>query len=59
MIFSKEKITIAYTVEKCFQCGTERKREFVEGDVLFTKTIKCNSCDNMVVIDKIFGEIIE
>ena len=35
MMFSKEKITIAYTVEKCTKCGMKRKRKFVEGDVLY------------------------
>ncbi|MHA7734599.1 hypothetical protein [Nitrosopumilus sp. S6] len=59
MIFSKEKITIAYTVEKCEKCGMQKKRKFSEGDVLFAEIAKCNSCDGMTVIDKIFGETIE
>ncbi|WP_428326686.1 hypothetical protein [Nitrosopumilus sp.] len=58
-MFSKEKITVAYTVEKCEKCGMQKKRKFSEGDVLFAKTSKCNSCDGMTVIDKIFGETIE
>ena len=59
MIFSKKKITIAYTVEKCTKCGMLRKRKFTEGDVLFTKSSKCTSCDGMTNIEKIFGETIE
>jgi hypothetical protein len=59
MIFSKEKIIIAYTVEKCKKCGMLRKRKFVEGDVLFTESSKCTSCDGMTSIEKIFGETIE
>ncbi|MBI1662583.1 MAG: hypothetical protein IS860_03625 [Nitrosopumilus sp.] len=59
MIFSKEKITIAYTVEKCEKCGMQKKRKFSKGDVLFAEVSKCNSCDGSTVIDKIFGEEIE
>ncbi|AJM92867.1 MULTISPECIES: hypothetical protein [Nitrosopumilus] len=58
-MFSKEKITIAYTIEKCEGCGIQKKRKFAEGDVLFSKISKCNSCDGDTVIDKIFGETIE
>lgn len=58
-MFSKEKVTVAYTLEKCLLCGMERKREFKEGDILFSKTTKCNSCDGIAVIEKIFGEILE
>lgn len=55
-MFSKEKTTVAYTVEKCPLCGMERKRGFKEGDVLFAKAAKCGSCDGIPVIEKIFGE---
>jgi len=58
-MFSKEKVTIAYTVEKCEKCGMQKKRKFSEGDVLFAETSKCNSCDGMNVIDKIFGKTME
>ena len=58
-MFSKEKITVAYTVEKCEKCGMQKKRKFSKGDVLFAKISKCNSCDGMTVIDKIFGETLE
>ena len=58
-MFSKEKITVAYTVEKCEKCGMQKKRKFSKGDVLFAKISKCNSCDGMAVIDKIFGETLE
>jgi len=59
MIFSKKKIIIAYTVEKCKECGMLRKRKFAESDVLFTESSKCTSCDGMTSIEKIFGETIE
>jgi len=58
MIFSKKKITIAYTVEKCKKCGMLRKRKFAESDVLFAES-KCTSCDGITSIEKIFGETIE
>jgi hypothetical protein len=58
-MFSKEKTIHAYTVEKCNQCNLERKRKFKEGDFLFTQTLKCDSCNGMTVIEKIFGETIE
>jgi hypothetical protein len=54
MIFSKEKIVIAYTTEKC-----KRKRKFKEGDYLFSESSKCDSCDGIMQIEKIFGETIE
>ena len=59
MMFSKKKIITAYAVEKCKKCGTLRKRKFTEGDVLFTESSKCASCDGMTNIEKIFGETIE
>ena len=58
-MFSKEKITIAYTVEKCQNCGFLKKRKFSEGDVLFSEISKCSSCDGTICIEKIFGEIAE
>ncbi|ABX12496.1 hypothetical protein [Nitrosopumilus maritimus] len=58
-MFSKEKITVAYTVEKCEKCDMQKKRKFSEGDVLFAEISKCNSCDGITVIDKIFGETLE
>jgi hypothetical protein len=58
MIFSKKKITTEYTVEKCTKCGTLTKRKFNKGDILFAKTSKCNSCDGLMQIEKIFGETI-
>jgi len=59
MIFSKKKITLEYTVEQCTKCGTLTKRKFKDGDMLFTKLSKCNSCDATTRIEKIFGETIE
>lgn len=58
-MFKKEKTILAYTVEKCNTCNLERKRKFQAGDVLFTETSKCDSCNGMTVIEKIFGEPIE
>ena len=58
-MFSKEKIIHAYTVEKCAQCNLERKRKFKEGDFLFAETSKCDSCNGVTIIEKIFGETIE
>ena len=59
MIFSKEKITTAYTLEKCPKCSMEKKRRFREGDVLFCKTVKCESCNEVMAIEKIFGETVK
>jgi hypothetical protein len=55
-MFSKEKTVVACTVEKCRLCGMETKRKFQEGDFLFTETSKCNSCNGILIIEKIFGE---
>ena len=59
MIFSKEKTRIAYTVEKCPKCEMQRKRKFTEGDVLFSESSKCSSCDGISIIEKIFGESLD
>ena len=58
-MFSKKKITVSYTLEKCKKCGLQRKRKFTQGDILFSKSSKCTSCDGMMNIEKIFGETIE
>jgi len=58
-MFSKEKTIHAYTVEKCNQCNLERKRKFKEGDFLFAETSKCDSCNGVTIIERIFGETIE
>lgn len=58
-MFSKERITVAYTVEKCNNCGMQKKRKFSTGDVLFSKVSKCDSCNGSVIIEKIFGETVE
>ena len=58
-MFSKEKTILGYTVEKCNKCNLERKRKFKEGDFLFSETSKCDSCNGITVIEKIFGEPIE
>ncbi|MDX1596295.1 MAG: hypothetical protein R3327_05080 [Nitrosopumilaceae archaeon] len=59
MIFSKEKITLEFTIEKCDKCDKEVKRKFVDGDSLFKKLSKCSSCEGVMIIDKIFSETIE
>lgn len=58
-MFSKKKITTAYSVEKCQKCKMIRKRKFVEGDILFGKSSKCDSCDGFIRIEKIFAETSE
>lgn len=59
MIFSKKKITIAYTIEQCTKCKTLTKREFHDGDVLFSKLSKCTFCDGLTMVEKIYGESTE
>jgi hypothetical protein len=59
MIFSKEKTILAYTIEKCPKCKKLHKRDFSEGDILFTISSKCTFCDGVTIIEKIFGEILE
>ena len=59
MIFSKKKITTEHTVEQCTKCGTLTKRTFAKGDVLFAEKSKCNSCDGLMRIEKIFGETVD
>jgi len=59
MIFSKEEIIFAYTVEKCTKCNKLNRRDFSEGDVLFTSSSKCSFCDGITVIEKIYGEIFQ
>ena len=58
-MFSKKKITLEYTVEKCNNCGNSTKRKFRKGDVLFAEISKCQACEGLVCIDKIFGETLE
>ena len=59
MIFSKKKIIIAYTIEKCPECNMQRKRKCAKDDVLFSESSKCPSCDVICMIEKIFGESFE
>ena len=58
-MFSKKKIVIEYTVEKCIDCKLILKRKFISGDVLFAKSSKCTSCDAMMRIENIFAETLE
>ena len=59
MIFSKEETILAYTVERCPKCKKLNRRDFSEGDVLFTPASKCSFCDGITVIEKIYGEIFQ
>ena len=59
MIFSKEKIILEYTVEKCPKCEKLNRRDFSEGDVLFNSSSKCAFCDGITLIEKIYGEIFQ
>ena len=57
MIFrKKEEIREPFTVEQCQSCHKENKRKYQKGDLLFSKTSNCSSCDNQMLITKIFGE---
>ena len=58
-MFSKEEKVVAYTVEKCNKCNKEIKRDFKEGDNLFSETVKCPTCDGKLQVEKIFGETIK
>ena len=59
MIFSKEEIILAYTVEECSKCEKLKRRDFCEGDVLFNSSSKCTFCDDITTIEKIYGEILQ
>jgi hypothetical protein len=59
MIFSKEEIILAYTVEKCPKCEKLNRRDFCEGDILFNSSSKCISCDGITIIEKIYGETLQ
>ena len=59
MIFSKDEIILAYTVEKCPKCEKLNRRDFYEGDILFNTSSKCTFCDGTTVIEKIYGETLQ
>ena len=59
MIFSKEEIILAYTIEKCSKCEKLNRRDFCEGDILFNSSSKCISCDGITTIEKIYGETLQ
>jgi len=59
MNFSKKKIVMAFTVEKCTKCNALKKRKFSDGDTLFTSSSKCTSCGETTRIEKIFGETLD
>ena len=59
MIFSKKETTLSYTVEICQKCKKSNRRDFYEGDILFTSSSKCAFCDGITVIEKIYGEILK
>lgn len=58
-MFSKEEKITSFTIEKCNKCNKEIKRDFKEGDYLFSETTKCPSCDGKLQVEKIFGETIK
>ncbi len=58
-MFSKKEISTTYTIEKCNSCSYQRKREFKNNDYLFQEISPCAECGGKVLIEKIFGEIIE
>ena len=59
MIFSKDEIILAYTIEKCPKCEKLNRRDFCEGDILFNSSSKCISCDGITIIEKIYGETLQ
>jgi len=59
MNFSKKKIVVAFTVEKCTKCNALKKRKFSDGDTLFISSSKCASCGETTCIEKIFGETLD
>ena len=59
MIFTKDEIILAYTIEKCPKCEKLSRRDFCEGDVLFNSSLKCTFCDGTTVIEKIYGETLQ
>ena len=59
MIFSKEEIILAYTVEKCPKCEKLNRRDFCEGDILFNSSSKCTFCDGITTIEKIYSETLQ
>ena len=59
MIFSKNEIILAYTVEKCSKCEKLNRRDFCEGDILFNSSSKCTFCDSNTIIEKIYGETLQ
>lgn len=46
----------AFAVERCGECGAEKKRPFRAGDILFAEAGRCGSCGGGSSIDRIFGE---
>ena len=59
MFSNNEKPSAPFTVEKCDKCNKEIKRKFKVGDYLFSETTKCPTCNGKLLVEKIFGEIIE
>ncbi len=60
MIFSKKKeVFDPYTVEQCNSCGTTVKRKFRDGDFVFKTLEKCSKCNGIMIISKIFGELVK
>lgn len=56
----KKRLVTEYTTTICHGCGATDKRRFRHGDVVFEDAPEpCPECGGAVMIDKIFGEILE
>ncbi len=56
----KKRLVTEYTITICHGCGASGKRRFRHGDVVFEDAPEpCLECGGAVMIDKIFGEILE
>lgn len=57
-MFEAKTTTVPYTVRRCVSCGSENRRGFKQGDVLFADDGDC-SCGGAMRIEMIFGEVTE
>ena len=56
----KRRLVTEYTATICHGCGASGKRRFRHGDVVFEDEPEpCPECGGAIMIDKIFGEILE
>jgi NAD-dependent SIR2 family protein deacetylase len=59
MFSKKEETREPYSIEQCNTCKKETKRKFKDGDYVFKETSKCPSCEGLLRIVKVFGEIVK